>query len=222
MVEADMVKADMVLDVICVHSYIGYTRLVRAADRLRARGTAVAITFRPYEIAPAASDSPQPLMPLLERALGPYAAQQTELFTWQAARDGLELRYDLAVATGTFRAHLLIARAAEQGRAEAVVGRLFRAHFAEGEHIAAEAVLRDVAEECGVDLTPYGPGVLARTSPEAEELRGELHRLRHHGVTGAPLFRIADGPVLLGVQTEGALYEAMARASAARIAGTTS
>ncbi|WP_424892951.1 DsbA family oxidoreductase [Streptomyces sp. XH2] len=209
-----MVKADMVLDVICVHSYIGFTRLVRAADRLRARGTAVGITFRPYEIAPAASDSPQLLMPVLERALGSYAATQTELFTWQAARDGLGLRYDLAVATGTFRAHLLIALAAGQGRAEAVVERLFRAHFTEGEHIAAEDVLRDVAEECGVDLAPYGPGVLARTSPAAEELRGELHRLRHHGVTGAPLFRIADGPVLLGVQSEHVLYEALAQAAA--------
>ncbi|MGK5733293.1 DsbA family oxidoreductase [Streptomyces sp. URMC 124] len=205
-----MVKADMVLDVICVHSYIGYTRLVRAAERMRAQGTDVAITFRPYEIAPAASDSPQPLMPVLERMLGPYAATQAEIFTWQAARDGLELRYDRAVATGSFRAHLLIGRAAEQGLAEPVVERLFRAHFTDGLHIAGEPVLRAIAEECGVDLGPGGAGTLAKGSEEADELRGQLHRLRRHGVPAPPVFRIGDGPILLGAQSEGVLYEAMA------------
>ncbi|MEU1675096.1 DsbA family protein [Streptomyces roseifaciens] len=206
------VKADMVLDVICVHSYIGYTRLVRAAGRMRARGADVAITFRPYEIAPAASDSPQPLMPVLERMLGPYAETQAEIFTWQAARDGLELRYDRAVATGSFRAHLLIGRAAEQGLAEPVVERLFRAHFTDGLHIAGEETLREVAEECGVDLGPGGAGALAKGSEEAEELRGQLHRLRRHGVPTPPVFRIGDGQILLGVQSEQVLYEAMAAA----------
>ncbi|GGY09791.1 DsbA family protein [Streptomyces hiroshimensis] len=207
-----MVRADMVLDVICVHSYIGYTRLVRAADRMRAHGTDVAITFRPYEIAPAASDSPQPLMPVLERMLGPYAATQAEIFTWQAARDGLELRYDRAIATGSFRAHLLIGRAAEQGLAEPVVERLFRAHFTDGLHIAGEAVLREIAEECGVELGPGGTGALAKGSDEAEELRGELHRLRRHGVPAPPVFKIGDDAVLLGVQSEQALHGAMVAA----------
>ncbi|MEV6668697.1 DsbA family protein [Streptomyces sp. NPDC051162] len=225
-----MVKADMVLDVICVHSYIGFTRLRRAAGRLRAAGREVELTFRPYELAPAAPNVAQPLVPVLQRLFGPYAETQIARTTGQAAREGLELDYDRAVVGNTFAAHLLIARAQAQGRAEAMVERLFRAHFTDGLYIGDPGVLRSLAEECGLETagSTSGPdGFLRRfpgggttpyEEPDAEALREELDRMRRHGVTGVPLFRIRDR-VLCGPQTERALYEALSGAPA-RTAGT--
>ncbi|MGA5128578.1 DsbA family oxidoreductase [Streptomyces olivoreticuli] len=218
-----VVKADMVLDVICVHSYIGYTRLRRAAGRLRSAGREVELTFRPYELAPAAPDMAQPLVPVLESLFGPYARTQIARATGQAAREGLMLDYDRAVVGNTFAAHLLIARAQARGGAEELVERLFRAHFTDGLHIGDPGVLRSLAEECGLEPagSASGPdgflraradgsrgGVAWHAEPDAEALREEMDRLRRHGVTGVPLFRIGDR-VLCGPQTERALYEAL-------------
>ncbi|MEU2867917.1 DsbA family protein [Streptomyces olivoreticuli] len=218
-----MVKADMVLDVICVRSYIGYTRLRRAAGRLRSAGREVELTFRPYELAPAAPDMAQPLVPVLKSLFGPYARTQIARATGQAAREGLTLDYDRAVVGNTFAAHLLIARAQARGSAEELVERLFRAHFTDGLHIGDPGVLWALAEECG--LKPAGSasgpdgflraradgskgGVAWHAEPDAEALREEMDRLRRHGVTGVPLFRIGDR-VLCGPQTERTLYEAL-------------
>ncbi|MFF5213543.1 DsbA family protein [Streptosporangium sp. NPDC000396] len=49
------VKAQIVVDVICSHSYLGYTRFARAANRLRAEGVGVTVEFLPFELAPGAS-----------------------------------------------------------------------------------------------------------------------------------------------------------------------
>lgn len=202
----------MVLDVICVHSYIGYTRLRRAADRLRAGGEQVELTFRPYQIAPAAPDVPQPLPSVLEGIFGAEAESYMARFTRQAAQEGLELRLDRAVVGNSFGAHLLIARAAAQGRAEVMVERLFRAYFTDGLHIGDPAVLRELADECGVE-TAHGDasipdGFLRGAEAAAEDLREEMGRLRRHGVVGVPLFRAGDR-VLCGRQPERALREAL-------------
>ncbi|MEQ4716811.1 hypothetical protein [Nonomuraea sp. B19D2] len=63
-------KAQLVVDVICVHSYLGYTRFARAADRIRAEGIEVAVEFLPFELAPGASTEGQPLLAVLEQTSG--------------------------------------------------------------------------------------------------------------------------------------------------------
>lgn len=52
---------DMVLDLICVHSYIGFTRLERAVARWRKQGGDIEIRFAPFELAPGAPTTGSPL-----------------------------------------------------------------------------------------------------------------------------------------------------------------
>nr|ARO44678.1 hypothetical protein [Streptomyces sp.] len=138
------------LDVICVHSYLGYTRFTRAAERLRAEGRQVRVEFLPFELAPGAGTEGEPLLPVLERVFGAEAVRQTLRHAEQLAAERLELHYERAVATGTFEAHRLIARAARQGRGEQMVERLFRAHFTDGRHIGDATTLARLDEEVGV------------------------------------------------------------------------
>ncbi|MGW0965795.1 DsbA family oxidoreductase [Streptomyces sp. NPDC002516] len=211
------VDVRIALDVICVHSYLGYTRFTRAADRLRAEGHRIQVEFLPFELAPGAGTEGAPLLPVLERAFGPQAVRQTLQFAGQVAAEGLELHYERAVATGTFEAHRLIARAARQGRAEQMVERLFRAHFTDGLHIGDSSTLARLAAEAGVTADEPGtagsvPETAAETDAETERLRTELDRVRGLGVTGVPVFLIDGVRRLTGSQPEAVLLSALREA----------
>ncbi|MFJ8114271.1 DsbA family protein [Streptomyces sp. NPDC096132] len=205
------VRVRIALDVICVHSYLGYTRFTRVADRLRAEGRRLRVEFLPFELAPGAGTEGEPLLPVLERVFGAEAVQQTLRYARQLAAEGLELHYERAVATGTFEAHRLIARAARQGLAEPMVERLFRAHFTDGLHIGDPDTLARLAEEIGV--TPDGPGAAPARSAETDRLRAALDQVRRLGVTGVPVFFIDGVRPLTGSQSEAALSAALDEAA---------
>ncbi|MFF2080888.1 DsbA family protein [Kitasatospora sp. NPDC058162] len=205
------VRAEIVLDVICVHSYLGYTRFARAAERLRASGVAVEVDFLPFELAPGAGTVGAPLLEVLERTFGPQAVAGISQLAAAATQDGLDLHYERAVATGTFEAHQLIALAAAQGRAEQMVERLFRAHFTDGLHIGDAATLAALAAEVGVRTDGAAPG--------PEQLQARLDLVRRRGITSIPVFLIDGVPPLTGSQSESALFAALqAAAGAARTA----
>lgn len=196
-------KVQLVMDVICVHSYLGYTRFTRAADRLRAEGLPVAVEFLPFELAPGAPADGQPLLKVLEQTFGPQAAADVLTFAESAALDGVRLEYGKAIATGTFDAHLLIADAARQGKAELMAERLFRAHFTDGLHIGDPATLARLAAEIGIS-TGHVP---------AAELRARLEGVRRLGITGVPVFLIDNLPPLAGSASETTLLAALRRAA---------
>ncbi|WP_405101554.1 DsbA family protein [Micromonospora sp. NBC_01412] len=199
------VRVDMVLDLICVHSYIGYNRLARAAERFRASGGEVEVRFAPFELAPGAPTEGMPLIEALTRRFGEMTVRQLGHLVTEAAKDGLALHYDRAIATGTFGAHLLVVQAAHQGRGEAMVERLFRAHFTDGLNIGDAGTLARLAAEVGVTAGDSG----------TEEVRGALRLVREAGITGVPVLRIEGAPPMLGEQTEEVLFAAMTDASRA-------
>ncbi|GAA2278104.1 DsbA family protein [Nonomuraea roseoviolacea subsp. roseoviolacea] len=197
------VNVRIVVDVICSHSYLGYTRFARAADRLRAEGVEVPVEFLPFELAPGASTEGRPLLAVLEQTFGPRAVTGALAFAEHATREGLRFEYGKAIATGTFDAHLLIADAALQGKAEPMAERLFRAHFTDGLHIGDPATLARLAAEVGV--------VTGRVQRAA--VRARLDRVRRLGVTGVPVFLIEDLPPLTGSLTESTLLAALRQAA---------
>ncbi|SEU43991.1 DsbA family oxidoreductase [Nonomuraea wenchangensis] len=197
------VKVQLVMDVICAHSYLGYTRFARAADLLRAEGVQVTVTFLPFELAPGAPAGGQPLLVVLEQTFGPQAAAGALAFAERAAREGIRFEYGKAIATGTFDAHRLIADAGHQDRAEPMAERLFRAHFTDGLHIGDPATLARLAAEVGVT-----PGHVP-----SREVRARLDRVRRLGITGVPVFLIENLPPLTGSQTETTLLAALRQAA---------
>ncbi|MEV0386722.1 DsbA family protein [Nonomuraea sp. NPDC050643] len=196
---AQSVHVKIVLDVICAHSYLGHSRLIRAADRLRAQDVAVTVEVLPFELAPGASAEGRPLLTVLEQTFGPETAAGTASFAARAALEGLRFEYGKAIATGTFEAHRLIASAALQHKTEPMVERLFRAHFTDGLHIGDPATLARLAAEIGVVMDGVPAG----------ELHARLERVRRLGVTGVPVFLIGRLPPLTGSQSENTLFEAM-------------
>ncbi|MEU3750666.1 MULTISPECIES: DsbA family protein [Streptomyces] len=197
------VRIEMVLDVICAASYIGYTRLAKAVAKHRASGGDVEFTFSPFQLAPEATGEGEPLLDALREVFGEEAAAHTTQVAADAVRDGLELNYDRAIATSTFGAHHLIAVASGQGKGEEAVERLFRAHFTDGLNIGDPAVLAALAEELGVIVR----------EPAGAALQAELDRVRRLGVRGVPVFAFSAGPTVTGTQSEDFFRQILVKSS---------
>jgi predicted DsbA family dithiol-disulfide isomerase len=197
------VKVEMVLDIPCVWSYFGFTRLRRARDRVLAQGGQVELAFAPFELIPDATVEGEPKVEVMRRTFGDDVQVAIDGITQFAATQGLEFRHVGAVIAKTTEAHRLIAVASAQGLGEPMVERLFRAHHTDELNVADPATLRRLADEVGVAWSDDG----------AEALRARLDRVRRSGVRGVPVFRFGDGSELFGDQSEDALFEALGRAS---------
>lgn len=194
-------RVEITLDLVCLHAYRGFVRLVRAAGRHRAKGARIDVDIRPCQIAPAAPYAGEPLFQVHKRAFGERAAREIRADTSLGVEDGLEVDLGRALFVNTFEAHRLLAQASAQGRGEQAAARLFRAYFAEGLNLADPAALTALAKETGV---------VRRDGGEAA-LRAELDRVRRLGVEAPPVFRFENGSVLEGEQPEETLYAALAR-----------
>ncbi|MCK2217400.1 DsbA family oxidoreductase [Actinomadura sp. ATCC 31491] len=183
-------KVEIFSDIACPWCYIGHARFRAAADRFRAKGGAIEVTMRPFQLDPDASPAGEPMIPMLERKFGPGAVQMVRRVVDVAAADGLTLDYAKGVSANTFEAHRLIELAGRQGRGGEMAERLFRAHFAEGRNVADPAVLAELAAETGVEDTGEG----------AEQVREQIGRARALGITGVPLFLFEGKFAVSGAQ----------------------
>ncbi|MBE1490871.1 DsbA family oxidoreductase [Plantactinospora soyae] len=204
--EDSTTRVEIVLDVICAASYLAYVRLARAIERVRADGGKVEVTFRPFQLAPNASFDGEPLLEVLTRMFGTHVVAETEQAAADALHDGVTLDYGRAVAADTFEAHRLIASAAAQGLGEAMVERLFRAHFTDGLNIANPTTLAQLADEVGIGANDV----------PADRLRRDLARVRARGIRSVPQISFDGGPALAGTQPEQTYARALRRADAMR------
>ncbi|GCD46000.1 DsbA family protein [Streptomyces paromomycinus] len=185
-------RVEAVLDFVCVHCYLGFTRYLRAARRHRADGGAVETVLRPVQLRPQASPEGEPLVEVWARERGAAVAARLAANTSFGADVGLTLDVRRAVFTNTFDAHRLAAQASAQGKGEEMAERLFRAYFADGLNIADAAVLDRLATETGVMTISGG----------ADALRAELARIRALDLPAPPVLLLADGLVLSGEISE--------------------
>jgi predicted DsbA family dithiol-disulfide isomerase len=196
---------EITFDVGCTWSYLAYARFQRAAARFRDGGGTLDVAFRPFQLDPGASPEGEPKREVHRRHFGADFDHEGAMDEMSAlgADLGLAFGHD-AVWADSFEAHRLVAVASAQGRGEAVVERLFRAHHAEGLNIGDEAVLRRLAEETGVAWSDDG----------ADGVRAELARVRADGIRGVPVFAFAGSRVpLVGDQSEAALDAALRSAA---------
>ncbi|MBX6168985.1 MAG: DsbA family oxidoreductase, partial [Thermobispora bispora] len=191
-------KVEIFSDVACPWCYIGHHRL-RQAVRLYEGD--VEVSLRPFQLNPDQASNGEPLLPALERKFGGAArvAQMTGRVAGVAAQDGLDLRFDRAIAANTFEAHRLIWLAGRAGREADMADRLFRAHFTDGLDIGDPATLAALAAETGVEDTGEG----------ADEVRAGLARAHALGVSAVPLFLFEEKYAVSGAQPVETLVAAL-------------
>jgi predicted DsbA family dithiol-disulfide isomerase len=133
-------------------------------------------------------------------------AEMTEM----AAREGLEYHLDRTRGGNTFDAHRLIHLGAARGLQEAVMERLMRGYFTEGEPIGAHDALVRLAAEAGLD--PAESHATLESDAYADDVRGDEELARRMGIQAVPYFVLNRRFGVPGAQPPEILVQAFERA----------
>ncbi len=196
---------DMWADVVCPWCYIAKTRLRHAIDAW-VRPHEVLLRHRAFELDPGLPRGERiPVATYLGRKYGGGEAAglaMTNRVATVAAEAGLRVDLTRAVKANTFDAHRLIALGLAAGgpaQAEAMLERLYSAHFAEGLALDDHAVLLRCSAEAGMDERRVA-AVLAEDT-YADEVRADELEARDLGVTSVPFVVANQRVALSGAQS---------------------
>jgi predicted DsbA family dithiol-disulfide isomerase len=140
-------------DIACPWCYVGKRRFEAALASFEHRDQ-VSVTWRSFELDPYAPPEREgDRAEQLARKYGTTREQAVAMqrrMTEDAAREGLEFRFDIARAGNTHDAHRLVHLATTRGLQDAMKERLFRAYLGEGELVSDHAVLLRLGGEVGL------------------------------------------------------------------------
>ena len=165
-------RIDLVSDIACPWCAIGYRRLEQALEMLNDE-IDVELVWQPFELNP---DMPPEGEPILDHLCRKYGQDADSIEQMQG--EMINLASDLGLnfdgvrarrAHNTFDAHRVLAWAAEQGQETALQLALFDAYFGEAKRPSDPVVLREAAQQVGLD--GEAAEAIARSERYAETVR---------------------------------------------------
>lgn len=213
------VSIDIVSDLVCPWCFIGKHRMTGAVALVREKfpETRFRLNWLPFFLNPDTPPEGEPYRAFLEAKFGGKAqVSRLQMDVADAGRDaGIEFDFErISIRPNTLRAHRLIYRAQSTGRQpaeiEALVERLFVAHFQRGEDIGDIATLAEIAAECGDrmdDVTEY-----LESTMDVDQVRSLFDGISGQGISGVPLFVIQDRLAVPGAQSSAVLAAAILQA----------
>jgi predicted DsbA family dithiol-disulfide isomerase len=185
------VRLDLWADIACPWCYLGSRRLDAVLSDAEARGEAVEVRHRPFQLDPALPPEGSPMAGYLEAKFGDAAAVREAQARLTSLGAEVGIAYDFAAvgkAPNTRLAHHLLSTYDGDARQRHAVRALYAAYFEQGRDVTDAVVLVDV--------------VSAATGEAADEVRQRLARPtdavdaefalgRSLGVTAVPTF-VAD------------------------------
>ena len=204
-------------DLVCPWCYLGRVRLTRAIAAFE-HPSAVTVRSRAFELAPRLPVGAQ--RSVVDWLAG-WGLNQTQIehklssATAAAADDGLQLSLATAIAANTFAGHRLVELGWCQGGPplqEAVLQRLFSAHFVESMAIDDPATLVRLGAEAGLDANGVA-GFLAGEEL-ADEVRQSQLRATELGISSVPCFVADRRLAVAGAQSSDTLLALLRRAYA--------
>ncbi len=213
------VSIDIVSDLVCPWCFIGKHRMTGAVALVREKfpETRFRLNWLPFFLNPDTPPEGEPYRAFLEAKFGgKEQVSRLQMDVADAGRDaGVEFDFErISIRPNTLRAHRLIYRAQSTGRQpaeiEALVERLFVAHFQRGENIGDIATLGEIAAECGDrmdDVTEY-----LESTMDVDQVRSLFDGISGQGISGVPLFVIQDRLAVPGAQSSAVLAAAILQA----------
>jgi len=209
-------KVEIWSDVVCPWCYIGKRRFEAALEEFDHRDD-VEVVWRAFELDPSAPIRREAAYAThLASKYGvslPESQAMIDRMTETAAAEGLTFRFDIARPGNTFDAHRVVAFAAERGRQDVVVERLFQATFSEGQPIGDPDALERLAGDAGLDADEV------RAMLESDICRDEVHADERQavafGITAVPFFVVDRAYGVSGAQPADVLRDVLHQAWAA-------
>ena len=192
MVQKKALRIDVISDTVCPWCFVGKRRLEAALAQTAERYEA-SVHWHPFELNP---DLPP-------EGMDARTYYGSKFGSWERFREmsarvaqvgseaGIAFAFDKAVrAPNTLDSHRLVWMAAGTGLQDAVVERLFRAHFVEGLDVGDRATLVRLGAEAGLDADEVREALASDAG--VAEVRAAEESVRRMGVSGVPFF-VVDG-----------------------------
>lgn len=195
-----MTTFKVISDLVCPWCYIGKRRL-EAALRQLPTGTAVSVSWHPFQLNPDMPSEGMDRKKYCTRKFGSWAKCE-ELFARISAAGetvGIDFHFERQpIIPNTFDAHRVIWLAGKDGKQDAVVEGLFRAYFCEGVNLSSQSNLVEVAAAAGLDQ--HQVERMLSSDQAASEVQAEEQEIKQLGVSAVPLFIIQDHIAVCGAQ----------------------
>jgi predicted DsbA family dithiol-disulfide isomerase len=205
------VEIDLYSDVVCPWCWIGKHRLQKALEQA-GLSSDVRWRFRAYELGPRQQAPSTVAQHLGEKyGVGPDEVKQM-LSRVEGLGPELGLHFDFtrAKTAQSFDAHRLVKAAEKEGKGPAMMERLHRAHFSEGQDISDAAVLESLA--LAVGLEPAEAKRVIGSDAYGKEVDEDEARAASYEIRGVP-FTIINGRVgVAGAQSVAAFVQALQQA----------
>ena len=210
-------KIEIWSDFVCPFCYIGKRNLEAAIQKFKlenGQDIPLEIVYRSFELDPnAQKDGNLPTKEMLMKKYGLSAERATltlEDLTATARSAGLEYHMDRTIQTNTLDAHRLLQFAKQQGYAEVLTERMFKAHFTEGLHIGDKNVLLELALEVGLMVDEVIKVLDGNDFTEA--VRADEKSAHNLGINGVPYFLIDGKLAIYGAQPSESFLKAFQNA----------
>ena len=208
-------RVDIWSDVVCPWCYVGKRRFEKALEQFSGRDN-VEIVHRSFQLNPAAPrDTTSSRREMLMRKYRLSPEQVVEMdrrMTQTAAAEGLHFNLEGTLTGNTLDAHQLVHLAREQGLADAMVERFYRAYFTEQRSLFAPDVLIDLAAEAGVDREQAATAV--REQRFAQAVAADIDVAHRLGASGVPFFVIDGRYGVSGAQAPELFLDVLQKAAA--------
>ena len=213
------VAIDIVSDLVCPWCFIGKHRLAQAVTLVQAKhpGARFQLNWLPYFLNPDTPPEGEPYRAFLEAKFGGATkVAKIQMAVADAGREaGVTFDFERIVTRpNTLLAHRLVYRAQSTGHPpaeiDALVERLFVAHFQRGEDIGDIATLADIAAECGDrkgDVIDY-----LESREGTQQIKALVGKVGGLGVTGVPFYIVQRRLAVSGAQTGEVLAAAIMHA----------
>ncbi|MBL7845356.1 MAG: DsbA family oxidoreductase [Cyclobacteriaceae bacterium] len=212
-----IIKIDVVSDVVCPWCYIGKRRLEKAVQNLSDQYD-FDITYHPFELNP---QIPVAGVNQKEYLVNKFGGEErynqiTEHVTRIAAEEGLTFNFEKqAISPNTRNAHRIIQWAKASDKQVEVKEAMMKAYFTDGVDLSKPENLVLVAETSGLKKSDV-EALLQSTSglAEVEQAEKEMQEL---GITGVPFYIIQNKYGLSGAQPSATFIEVIEKAATEQV-----
>ncbi len=190
---------EVVYDLVCPWCYLGVRRLFRTMRRRP--DLQFELVWRPFLLNP---DMPRAGMARADYVIRKFGGEDRARrlyasITEIGGAEGVEFRFDRIRRTpSSVDAHRLVRWAAQHGLSSEVADALFAAHFADGQDIGDQAVLRTVAAGLGLDAVAAAH--FLRSDDDVDAVHADNLRAHRLGINGVPCFVVAGRHAIAGAQ----------------------
>jgi len=213
-----MLRIDIVSDVVCPWCYIGYRQLEKALTLMQTK-VSLDIEWHPFELNRDLPVEGEAIADHLQRKYGikpGSTSDQRQQMIDLAGSLGINLQYGEGRRIfNTFKAHRILHWARENGQQSKFQLALFEAYFEQGSNPSDLDVLMDIAR--GLSLDAHEVKNILATDRYINEVRAEQKVYTSMGIQGVPTFIVDRRYPVTGAQDAVVLAQMLDKVCAASV-----